>query len=173
MSSDLNHSNNMVQHILNDTIKREKDSNPRINIAHIWSDGCAGQLKNKHQLHWLTCKVGGVKISHNFFQSCHGKGPSDSEGAVVKSFLRRLAFVNNKRANSSEDAFGYCVGEEGGDLVGVQKPKQKKRHSIMSRAFYYVPVGEVDHLTRLELGSVEEIKSHFCFVGSSGSEAEL
>ena len=43
----------------------------------------------------------------------------------------------------------------------------------MSRAFYYVPVGEVDHLTRLELGSVEGIKSHFCFIGSSGSEGEL
>ena len=100
-------------------------------------------------------------------------GPSDSEGAVVKLFLRRLAFVNNKRANSSEDAYGYCVGEEGRGLVGVQKPKQKKRHSIMSRAFYYVPVGEVDHLTRLELGSVEGIKSHFCFIGSSGSEGEL
>ena len=81
--------------------------------------------------------------------------------------------MNNKRANSSEDAYGYCVGEEGRGLVGVQKPKQKKRHSIMSRAFYYVPVGEVDHLTRLELGSVEGIKSHFCFIGSSGSEGEL
>ena len=69
MSADLNHSNNMVQHILNDTIKRDKESNPSINIAHIWSDGCAGQLKNKHQLHWLTCKVDGVKVSHNFFQS--------------------------------------------------------------------------------------------------------
>ena len=52
-------------------------------------------------------------------------------------------------------------------------PKQKKRHSIMSRAFYNVPVSEVDHLTRLELGPVEGIKSHFCFIGSSGSEGEL
>ena len=39
--------------------------------------------------------------------------------------------------------------------------------------FYYVPVGEVDYLTRLELGPVEGIKSHFCFIGSSGSEGEL
>jgi hypothetical protein len=69
-------------------------------------------LKNKHQLHWLTCKVGGVKVSHNFFQSCHGKGPSDSENAVVKSCLRRLTFVNNKWANSSEGAFRYCVDKE-------------------------------------------------------------
>ena len=38
--------------------------------------------------------------------------------------------------------------------MGVQTLKQKKRHSIMSRAFYYVPVVEVDHLTRLELGFV-------------------
>ena len=39
MSADLNHSNNMVQHILNDTIRRDKETNPSINIAHIRSDG--------------------------------------------------------------------------------------------------------------------------------------
>ena len=43
----------------------------------------------------------------------------------------------------------------------------------MSRALCYLPVGKVDHLTRLDLGSVEGIKSHFCFIGSSGSEGEL
>lgn len=37
----------------------------------------------------------GVRISWNFFQSCHGKGPSDSENAVIKGHLSK-AEANGK-----------------------------------------------------------------------------
>ena len=47
------------------------------------------------------------------------------------------------------------------------------RHTIVSRQFRFIAAGEVDHLTRLELGSVDGIKSHYCFMGTNGSEGEL
>ena len=35
------------------------------------------------------------RVTHSFFQSCHGKGSSDSEGAVIKSGLRAAEDKNN------------------------------------------------------------------------------
>ena len=102
------------------------------------------------------------------FQSCHGKGPSDSEGAVVKSSLRRLAFVFGKRANDSKQAFEFCIGDEGRALRERNLRGETRRHSIMSSEFY-IPAGVVDHLTITELKPVDGIKSHFCFVGLSCS----
>lgn len=72
-----------------------------------------------------------------------------------------------------KEAYNYCIGEEGSSIRGDQLPVALKRHTIMSREFYFVPLGEVDHLTRFELGGVEGIKSHFCFIGATGSEGEL
>ena len=69
--------------------------------VHVWSDGCGSQNKNRWQVHWTTQgrvtfayddpgggSYKGVRIAHHFFQSCHGKGPFDSEGAVVKTAPR-------------------------------------------------------------------------------------
>ncbi len=49
MSDDLNHSNNMVQHVLNDVLEKEIAAGGKVECAHVWSDGCAGQLKNKYK----------------------------------------------------------------------------------------------------------------------------
>ena len=174
MSNDLNHSNKMVQFILEDTTKKEQTLNPDLAKLHIWSDGCGGQLKNRYQCYWLTYKLGNVRVRHNFFQSCHGKGPSDSEGAVVRSYLRRLTFVFNKRINTSKEAYDWCaVAKEGERLRNPQHKGQKKRHTIMSRSFTFVHNGDVDHLSTPDLKPVEGIKSHFCFTGASGSQGEL
>ena len=45
------------------------------------------------------------QMCHNFFQSCHGKGPSDSEGGVVEQNLRHCEFKRKIQINSSEDAY--------------------------------------------------------------------
>ena len=57
--------------------------------------------------------------------------------------------------------------------ASYQQIKQHMRHTIVSRQFGFIAAGEVDHLTRLELGSVDGIKSQYCFMGTNGSEGEL
>jgi hypothetical protein len=185
MSDDLNHSNNMVQHVVNDVLAKETGAGRKVGCAHVWSDGCAGQLKNKHQLYWLSEHPKGTPVIHNFSQSCHGKGPSDSEGAVVKSFLRRLAFVFDVRANDSLTAYQLCSGLHSrsskqtgvstdlGDLCSPKPKHTKHRHTIMSRCSRFVNAGAVCHLTRPNLDTVDGIKSHFCFYGVTGLRGEL
>ena len=106
MSEDLNHSNAFVQHIMDIIIKEyaqkfRDEGRGHLLHVHIWSDGCGGQFKNKNQMYWVSRGLFtyGIRIAHHFFQSCHGKGPSDSEGAVAKSgmwkaelhYLRRIS----------------------------------------------------------------------------------
>ena len=94
--------------------------------VHVWSDGCGGQFKNRNQVFWLTqfmgsingleaasdgdeerARTGRVRVVHHFFQSCHGKGPSDSEGAVVKSSLRDAELKHHKYVSQPQRVRGH------------------------------------------------------------------
>jgi hypothetical protein len=83
ISPDMNHSNAFVQFALEELVKQYGDEFKKESrtLEHVfcWSDGCAGQFKNKNQFYWLVNSLsldGGesyVRIAHHFFQSCHGK----------------------------------------------------------------------------------------------------
>jgi hypothetical protein len=79
MSADLSHSNNFVQHVMNKLISDYKTvfiaAGRTLKHVHLWSDGCGSQFKNKNQFYWLTTGMfkHGVRLTHHFFQSCHGK----------------------------------------------------------------------------------------------------
>lgn len=82
----------------------------RPTVVHLWSDGCAAQLKCRWQIEWLLNHgIEGVRIIHNFFQSCHGKGPSDSEGAAVKNHARHQEMRNEKEMNTTEQLVDDCI----------------------------------------------------------------
>ena len=84
---------------------------------------------------------------------------------MVKSFLGRIAFLHDKRANTRRDSYEYCAGGAGRDL---RFPK-----AITSREFIFIPVRQGAHLRRLGLVTVNGSKSHFYFIGKSGFEGEL
>ena len=79
LSADLSHSNNFVQHVMDELIEDYKGKfaamGRTLKHVHVWSDGCASQFKNKNQFHWLTTGPfkHQVRLTHHFFQSCHGK----------------------------------------------------------------------------------------------------
>ena len=170
---DLNHSNKMIQFIIEKAVVEYKQQSEHdISHMHIWSDGCGSQLKNRWQLYWLMEGLGNIKLPHNVFQSCHGKAPSDSEGAVVKSFLRRQAFLYKKRINDSKAAYELCNDAEN----GIRKSHHEgvhNRHSIITRKFYFVELSEVDHLSPPCVRSIKGFKAMFCFAGKTGCACEL
>jgi hypothetical protein len=80
-----------------------------LSYVHLWSDGCAAQLKCRWQLEWLNNHgIPGVRVIHNYFQSCHGKGPSDSEGAAVKNHQRHQEIGNGIELNTTADLIADC-----------------------------------------------------------------
>jgi hypothetical protein len=163
----------MVKYVLKSVVQKLLVKNPQLSHVHIWSDGCGDQLKNRWQAYFI-CTHGfpAVRFSHNFFQSCHGKGPSESEGAVIKVFLRRMEFKNHVYIQASENAFDLCRGDRGGVWINEAVPAEKlqalgnlrikhnttpsfledkRRHTICERSFYFVnacTVNTVNHLRK-------------------------
>lgn len=77
------------RHVI-DEIKKEY---PQIQSVNYWSDGAGSQYKNfKNMSNLKHHKLDhGINANHHFFASCHGKGPCDAVGGVVKSCVRRAA----------------------------------------------------------------------------------
>ena len=91
-------------------------------------------------------------------QSCHGKGPSDSEGAAVKCALRRVELRGEYFADTAP-AVEWL--EE--HLTITERPcaaAYKHRHTIGKRTFHLVGAGVVDHNTDTA-NAVDGIKSSF------------
>lgn len=94
------------------------------------------------------------------------KGPSDGEGAVVKTFLRRLEFVCMRYIRDTYAAFEACTEL----LTSPQHHGEKLRHTILRRSFHYVANNVVNHKKRDDPGPLKNITKHhsFCFSGEIG-----
>lgn len=66
-------------------IKALRAENSDISKIYFWSDGCAGQFRSRFCFALLGSYPKDLKVSWNFFESHHGKGPADGIGAVVKN----------------------------------------------------------------------------------------
>ena len=57
----------------------------------IWSDGCANQFKSRVPWYFVARYLeitSGCSCMWSFFGTCHGKGPYDRAGAVLKRYIR-------------------------------------------------------------------------------------
>ena len=171
MSPDLKHSNKMHQHAIEQLLEHYKplfdaQGHP-IEHVHIWSDGCAGQFKNRREFFWLTTgrTKYGLWMTHNFFQSCHGKGPSDSEAGVCKTGLNQSELLGTYHADSKA-AYDWCAKNLSKPIEYTQADLgHKQRHSIRQRKFWFVDIGDVDHHDIVDPCPLDGSKSHFRFLG--------
>jgi hypothetical protein len=164
-----------------------------LDAEHIWSDGCAAQFKNKDQFHWLTLGAtfgapppaeaaptatpatrvyGPLRLAHHFFQSCHGKGPSDSEGAAVKCALRRYELLGHYLA-TTDDAFAWLVKNLTKVAPELGPEDGRARHAIYARSFHLIPMegpGAVDHFGGPDTAPLEDAtSSRFYFDSAPGT----
>ena len=152
LSPDGKHDNDFVQHVNEHLValvkaKLQDELDVKLELVHFVSDGCRGQFKLKKQWLWLTNleTTLGVVGRHRYFQSCHGKGPSDGLGATYKSNMSSAEAMGVYMAVTF-DAFVWLVKKftTPTRLTGSKKKKPKATHSIKSHNFYYVPAhGEV------------------------------
>ena len=86
--------------------------------------------------------IEGVRVCWNFFQSHHGKGPSDSENASVKGFLSRRE-ENGHCMPCTIDITKALVN--GLTKTSVNKTeKNRKKFSVWRRQFAHCPCGTID-----------------------------
>ena len=84
-----------IQHIFTDHLKLIL---PHIQKIEYFSDGCAGQCKNRKNLYNL-CQHKfdfGITAVWNFFATSHGKSPCDGIRGTVKELLPELAYRDRK-----------------------------------------------------------------------------
>jgi hypothetical protein len=195
ISPDLNHSNAFVKHVTEDSIRHYQPvfaaAGQNLAHVHLWSDGCRGQFKNKEQFLWLasgttfaqppsstdeatasSSDYGRIRLAHHFFQSCHGKGPSDSEGAAVKCSLRQHELLDCYYATTDE-AYEWLQNHR--IKVAPEYPVAgRPQHSIHKRSFHLVPFGTVDHFCGPESAPLfTKTNSKFCFDSASNEPSQL
>jgi hypothetical protein len=176
MSDDTSHSNLFVQLVVEDLVKyfgvmMRDEHGIVLTHLHLWSDGCSGQFKSRYQLRWLyeaarrmfKVAVGApimlLVLTHNFFASCHGKGPCDALGATIKGILRRVELANVHLSDAKE-AFEYLKRE-----YEIHVEDDEKRYP---RSFVFISSRTVP-TERDEVREVPGIKSNHSFVASRSS----
>lgn len=146
-----------------------------------WSDGCAAQFKLKKQIYFIsepTVEVpvpnddGGFEtvrlelhMSHYFFASCHGKGPSDAETAVMKRLGRDLELRGVYMADSID--YYNAIQKFAEALTAPKDAKSDRRHTLHSRRLIFVPQLTAHRITLIISGLVGEVKKNHAFVGTA------
>lgn len=93
ISDDLNHDVCMVYKIQETLLEFVKEHFPNVTDVHYFSDGCAGQYKNKYNFMNLSLheKDFTIKAQWSFFATSHGKTECDGIGGTVKRLARKAS----------------------------------------------------------------------------------
>ncbi|CAG2239432.1 unnamed protein product [Mytilus edulis] len=88
ISPDEKHDQYFTRHVQNLVSEYLKEINYLVDTMHEFCDGCQSQYKSRHCIGTLVESVaefGYNKIIRNYFESCHGKGPQDAAGGLLKN----------------------------------------------------------------------------------------
>ena len=155
LSDDRSHDNDFVRHCVKQLVgELVGEQGVSVKKISFWSDGCAAQFKLAKQMAFISQKsldlpdgtIIDLDMNHYFFCSCHGKGPSDAETAVVKTKGRRLEFENDVYMAFSEDFFR----EVKGGLESLRPPPiaKKERHTLRKRYVRFVNLGDAPRVNK-------------------------
>lgn len=109
---------------------------PFITKIIFWSDGCAAQYKSAKPFYNIAKNLFQHRaVEWNFFGSRHGKGPSDGESAVVKTFVNRIVQSGVQSIGSAREMFELLSNSQLYHGDGVSR-----------RHFYFAKEETIDQL---------------------------
>lgn len=153
VTDDTSHSKYCVLAFMHEIFSDLKKDLPGLKAVKIFSDGCAGQFKNRWTLSLvLTANfLFGIDLSWNFFASGHGKGAVDGVGGTVKRSVYQRIMTGLVRVYSAQE-FHDCL--------------DKNVHGISS---IFVPVDEIKTLETVladkwkHIKAIPNVTQFFCF----------
>ena len=107
-----------------------------------------------------------VHVAWSFFQSAHGKGPSDAENSAVKNFLLRLE-QHGWNMPYTVDLVPKLLqlrrsSRYNPDTKTFETGRKKKLHSIMARQIAFYPSGSIDRKSSVRVDqSVSGTRTHY------------
>ena len=115
ISDSKDHSTASVYAFQKALLKELRAKLPLLKKIHYFTDGCAGQYKNKFNFINLCHHSSDFNIDAewNFFATSHGKGPCDGIGASVKRCTAKASLQRPILAQitTAKDMFEYCRSE--------------------------------------------------------------
>ena len=103
-------------------IEREKGKNLR--TVHEFKGGCASQYKGKISFFDIS-KQKEPDVTHNVFETSHGKSVCDGLGAVVKGSCHHAVISGKEILGTAQDAMKYCEKKVAGRQKGHFRNKCK------------------------------------------------
>ena len=105
ISPDKNHDKYAVFQFLNSTLQHVRAKGVEVRELLIFTDNCANQYKSKFTFYFMSKLQ--FPVTHHFYCSQHGKGPSDRSGGTFKRKIRS-AVKANVRLLSTQAIAEYC-----------------------------------------------------------------
>ena len=112
ISDDLTHDVSMVKLFQERTMAIVKELFPEVDTAEYVTDGCASQYKNKSHFYHLCHHINdyGIKATHSFFATSHGKSLCDALSGIIKRMLSRasLQCTEDHLINDAKKVYAHC-----------------------------------------------------------------
>ena len=143
ISDDLSHDVSFVHQIMSNTLKFIKcNISCKISKVHYFSDGCAGQYKNKkHFLNLCHHKEDfSMECEWNFFATSHGKSPCDGIGGTVKRLTAKASLqrpIKNQITTAAQMVEFCSENVKGINFLHISKEQMKGIRNYMDKRFVY------------------------------------
>ena len=138
LSDDLNHDCAFVE-LCNEKIHNYyKETNIEITHDIEFNDGCASQFKSIRAFSLFSHRP--IHTDCIFFESSHGKGPSDGVGGVIKSVAANAVCAEKILLRDGKELYEFLV-----ERCTLQRDISalKKKHCVMTRKFVFIETQEI------------------------------
>ena len=111
ISQDLQHDHHVVQAFYEEAMRLlQQERGLHLEKMIEFTDGASSQYQSKGPFVYISFGESdfAVKRERNFFGSCHGKGPCDGAGGVVKTATRRAIVRGQAIISDANDMYMYC-----------------------------------------------------------------
>ena len=161
LSEDHNHDHHAVQTFVEETIRFLKEER-HVDFNHLYefTDGCSSQYKSRGPFVDISFGMTdfGIQRQRYYFGSCHGKGPCDGAGGVVKTAARRGVIRGEAIINDAQTMYNYLKTK----LTRTAKVENICNHS--RREFFLVEINR-DRPDRTIKTSVKGTRKVHCIRG--------
>ena len=134
LSDDNKHDVHFVQKVISLILEDLKRRIPTLQTVHFFTDGCAGQYKNRKTMYNL-CQIKdefNLEAIWNFFATSHGKSPCDGIGGTVKRMTARESLTRpyQNQILSADDMFNFCCANIPSIIFKFVKKDEMEQHRI-------------------------------------------
>ena len=142
ITDDLKHDSFAVSEFEKVAVQHLRDNGTEVHTIHQWTDGCAAQYKCRHSFSDISQAESKInaKLTRNYFETSHGKGPCDGLGGIIKRKVSNAIIQDDNRIVSNASELTQFCEENLRTVGGTSSKSRANRYAASSRNFKYIPM---------------------------------